>query len=276
MIGRQVGVAVLLVFVSVVAAGPAVRADTVVDPTGAIQRQLVPGRGVKIVERSRMYMFGEWSSVKPVRSVVEFGKSTIVARDTKDPNLGLRGTRNLCIGKRNYQWDVKRDPEDRLPPGKSWVSFDDDLCPSRLVLKSGYVDLAHAATLNAVLATTTVRRPAGVYDGVGTTRYEGSITFAQLAKAKPGLRISFRSKATGTYGDWKVSWRLWIGSDQLVRRAWSSWREPNDSLDRTAAEDPYYAFVDDLRLSDWGMKVHITPPPADQTVSSGELHTMHD
>ncbi|GAA3622109.1 hypothetical protein GCM10022419_129740 [Nonomuraea rosea] len=61
---------------------------------------------------------------------------------------------------------------------------------------------------------------------------------------------------------------MWIGSDRLVRRAWSSWREPNDGPVRYAGDDPYYAFVNDLRLSDWGMKVDIKPPPADETVPS--------
>ncbi|MGW0194192.1 hypothetical protein [Nonomuraea sp. NPDC003201] len=158
----------------------------------------------------------------------------------------------------------------RLP---AWVQLGKPtsrrLC--QLVLKSGSVDLADPTTLRAVPATTTDKRPAGVYDGVRTTLYQGSITFAQLSKAKPGLRIGFRSKPTGRYGTWKVSRRLWIGGDRLVRRAWSSWREPNDSRDRSVSGDPYYAFVEDLRLSDWGMKVHIVPPPADETVPVEEL-----
>ncbi|WP_188188954.1 hypothetical protein [Nonomuraea sp. SYSU D8015] len=114
------------------------RADAVVDPAGAIQRQLVPGHGVRIVELSRMFMFGRWSSIKPVCGVVGFGKGRIVATDMKIP----------C----------------------------------------------------------------------------------------------------------------------------RSWREPNDGPNRFAGDDRYYAFVDDLRLSDWGMKVDIKPPPADETVPSEELH----
>ncbi|MEO3800141.1 hypothetical protein [Nonomuraea sp. B1E8] len=262
--------AVLLVVVSTLTAGQAAHADAEVDPAGAVQSQLVPGHGVKVVQHSRMFMFGRWSSVKPVRGVVGFGKGKIVATDMKNPNLALRGTRNICVGKLGYESYVKRDPEDPLPPGKTWVSY--DWPPCQLVLKSGFVDLADQDTLRAVLASTTGRRPAGVYDGVRTTLYQGSITFAQLDKAKPGLRIGFRTKPTGKYGTWKVSWRLWIGGDQLVRRAWSSWREPNDSLDRSAGDDAYYAFEEDLRLSNWGMKAHIKPPPADETVPVEELH----
>ncbi|MFI7135851.1 hypothetical protein ACIBQ1_60115 [Nonomuraea sp. NPDC050153] len=269
MMKRRMVATVLMVAVSTATAGPAVQADAVVDPASAIQRQLVPGHGVKIVQRDRTYWFGGWSTLKPVRGVVGFGKGKIVATDMKDLNLGLQGTRNICIGKRGYESYVKPDPEDPLPPGKTWVSHDGRMC--QFVLKSGFVDLADPTTLRAVLATTTGTRPAGVYDGVRTTLYQGTITFAQLSKAKPGMRIGFRSKPTGKYGTWKVSWRLWIGRDQLVRRAWSSWREPNDSRDRSFDYDPYYAFVEDLRLSDWGMKVHIVPPPADETVPVEEL-----
>lgn len=261
--------AVLIVAASTVTACPAVRADAVVDPAGAIQRQLVPGHGVKIVQHSRMYSFGSWSAVKPVRGVVGFGKGKVVATDLKNPNLALAGTRNICIGKRGYESYVKRDPDDPLPPGKTWVTY--DWPPCRLFLKSGHVSLSDPATLRAVLATTTRKRPAGVYDGVRTSLYEGAITFAQLYKANPDMRIGFRSRPTGKYATWKVSWRLWIGPDQLVRRAWSSWRDPNDSLDRSAGDEPYYAFVNDLRLSNWGMKVDIQPPPADETVAVEEL-----
>ncbi|MFI6921852.1 hypothetical protein ACIBIZ_18050 [Nonomuraea spiralis] len=133
------------------------------------------------------------------------------------------------------------------------------------------VSLSDPATLRAVLATTTSRRPAGMYDGVRTTVHEGVITFAQLHKVNPDMRIGARSRPTGEYASWKVSWRLWIGPDQLVRRAWSAWRDPNDSLDRSAGEPQHYSFVEDLRLSDWGMKVDIQPPPADETVSLEEL-----
>ncbi|GGT22164.1 hypothetical protein ACFFV7_48550 [Nonomuraea spiralis] len=260
---------VLLVTASTVTAGPAVRADAVTDPAGAIQRRLVPGHGVRIVQRTKANWFGSWSTHKPVRGVVGFGKGKIVATDLTNYNLGRAGIRNICIGKRGYQLEARPDADRPLPPGKRWVTYE---WPCRLDLKSGHhLSLSDPATLRAVLATTTSRRPAGMYDGVRTTVHEGVITFAQLHKVNPDMRIGARSRPTGEYASWKVSWRLWIGPDQLVRRAWSAWRDPNDSLDRSAGEPPYYSFVEDLRLSDWGMKVDIQPPPADETVSSEEL-----
>ncbi|MGN9843682.1 hypothetical protein ACTMTI_36710 [Nonomuraea sp. H19] len=261
--------AVLLMAVPMVIVGPAAQAEAVLDPADAIQRQFVPGHGVKIVERSQMFMLGSWSSVKPVRGVVGFGKGKIVATDMRDPNIGLRGTRNICIGKQGYEWYVKQDPDDPLPPGKTWVAY--DWPPCQLDLKSGHVSLRDPATLKAVLATTKDTRAGGVYDGVRTTLYQGTITFAQLRKVNPDMSIGFRSKPTGKYAGWKVSWRLWIGGDQLVRRAWSTWREPNDARNRAPYEEPYVGFVEDLRLSDWGMKVHIKPPPAEETVPVEEL-----
>ena len=66
----------------------------------------------------------------------------------------------------------------------------------------------------------------------------------------------------GRYPPWRVA----------ELRSSRVWREPADGPGRSAGDDPYYAFVNDLRLSDWGMKVHIKPPPADQTVPSEEPH----
>ncbi|MFD1940040.1 hypothetical protein ACFSKW_52145 [Nonomuraea mangrovi] len=214
----------------------------------------------------------DWTAVKPVRGVVEFGKGTIVATDMRNPNLARYGTRNICIGKRGYESYVKPDPDDPMPPGKTWVTYE---WPCQLVLKSGfYLSLSDPVTLRAVLATTTRRRPAGIYDGVRTTLHEGVITFAQLYKANPDMRIGYhRRRPIGNeYAGWKVSWRLWIGGDQLVRRAWSTWRDPNDGPGRSASGPPYDVYAEDLRLSDWGKKVHIKPPPAEETVASEEWH----
>ncbi|MGW5683227.1 hypothetical protein [Nonomuraea sp. NPDC003754] len=264
--------AFLMAAVPTATVGPAGRADAVVDPAGVIQRQLVPGQGVKIVERwGSRSPDGSWSFTDPVRGVVGFGKGTIVATDLKDPNVAVAGTRKICIGKREYESYVKPDPDEPLPPGKTWVTFE---WPCQLFLKAGpHLSLTEAANLRAVLATTNRKRPAGIYDGVRTTLYEGTITFAQLHKANPDMRIGYhRRPPTGKYAGWKVSWRLWIGGDQLVRRAWSSWRELNDGPGRSAGDAPYEVHSKELRLSDWGMKVHIKPPPAEQTVESEEWH----
>ncbi|MFI6321891.1 hypothetical protein ACIBG8_30455 [Nonomuraea sp. NPDC050556] len=191
----------MCVIASMATVGPSARADARVDPVGAIQRQLVPGHGVKIVQRARLYMSGGWSTAKPVYGVVGFGKGKVVATDLKNPNLGLNGTRNICIGEQGYESYLKPDPDDPIPPDKTWVTYE-GTC--RLALQSGYVSLTDPVTLRAVLATTERKRPAGAYDGVRTSLYEGSITFEQLYKANPDMAVALGFRPTGEYASWKV------------------------------------------------------------------------
>jgi hypothetical protein len=80
-----------------------------------------------------------------------------------------------------------------------------------------------------VLATTTAKRPAGVYDGTRTTLYEGRITIGELYKLNPRLQVDYFEKPTGLYASYTklpVKWRLWLGSDQLVRRCQTRYDEP--------------------------------------------------
>ncbi|WP_214319950.1 hypothetical protein [Nonomuraea sediminis] len=62
--------------------------------------------------------------------------------------------------------------------------------------------------------------------------------------------------------DWNVTWRMWLGKDQLVRRIWASYEVCG--LDAKVGDRRYH-MIDDIRLSGWGMKVTIKAPPADQT-----------
>ncbi|GGP02135.1 hypothetical protein GCM10012278_08160 [Nonomuraea glycinis] len=48
------------------------------------------------------------------------------------------------------------------------------------------------------------------------------MTFRQLRDVRPEMREGTEDE----YGEWKIDWRLWIGKDGLVRRAWSKWRQP--------------------------------------------------
>jgi hypothetical protein len=69
------------------------------------------------------------------------------------------------------------------------------------------------------------------------------------------------------HGEWKIDWRLWIGKNGLVRWAWSKWRQPEgEELKGVTNGQGWFGFVEDVRYSDWGMKVTIKPPPAGQTI----------
>ncbi|MFG1685864.1 hypothetical protein ACGFNP_37270 [Nonomuraea sp. NPDC049269] len=254
-------IAALTLAASVLTGAPAAGAGTAPDPVAAMQRQLVKGHGVRIDQRDTFNSGLDWDRLEPEKGVIGFGNGKVVATDLRDYNSAKRGTRNLCIGERGWQYKPKG-----LPHGKTWVTYK---WPCQLAVGSEYIRLDEPATFKAVLATTTSRRPAGTYDGTRTTLYQGTITFGQLNDAHPAKDISPLSKPE--YADWTVSWRLWIGQDQLVRRAWSKWREPEtEAMKGATSGQGWFGFVCDVHLSDWGMKADIQPPPRDRTATIAE------
>ncbi|WP_345575654.1 hypothetical protein [Nonomuraea rosea] len=243
---------------------PASGAATDGDPVAAIQRQLVKGHGVRITEYSTFNSSPSsgWERFKPTKGVVGFGDGKVTATDLWDLQVGVAGVRDICIGKRIWE----HDPKDKLPNGKKWVTFK---YPCVLRLETGYLRLDKPDVLAAVLATTTTTKALDTYDGSPTTLREGSISFRQLWNVRPELRDGFLKDERA---DWTIDWRLWIGQDGLVRRAWSKWREPaGDKWKGVTNGRSWLGFVSDVRYSDWGMKLTIKSPPAAQTIAFNKL-----
>ncbi|MER6174017.1 hypothetical protein [Streptosporangium sp. NPDC001681] len=195
------------------------------------------------------------------KGAVQFGGGKVTASDVTSRNSLIgsdESVRLVTFTGRSYMsgWPVQP-----LPAGKEWVLLDDDT--TRPEMDSGRIRLADPATLRAVLATTTAKRPAGRYDGTRTTLYEGKITFGELSKAYPGFRLLTDGKPTAKDLGIEVSWRLWIGEDQLVRRAWSSWSEP-----LLKKIDLYVSSVTDVRLTGWGTAPGVHAPSDDQVVKA--------
>ncbi|WP_433515169.1 hypothetical protein ACQP2T_05885 [Nonomuraea sp. CA-143628] len=230
------------------------------DPVAALKRQFVKGRGVRITVYSASTAIASDDVRKPTKwsaGVVEFGTGGVMATDLTHPSLG---TRYIQTRKRYYEYD--KNPALR-PPKKKWILIG---WQPPVLIEVGHIRVTDPVTLKAVLSTTARTQPGPVYDGTRTTLYEGVITFAELRKAYPKMVIGYGAKPED-YPDWTVSWKLWIGKDQLVRRAWSAWREPNNIKGETSP-DKYISAVADIRLSRWGMKLHISPPPADQVITA--------
>ncbi|WP_440101243.1 hypothetical protein [Streptosporangium sp. H16] len=231
------------------------------DPIDALKRRLVENRGVKMskVLTSTYITDGEkehfWTE-----AVAEFGRGKITAIDMtydSDRRNWTDPIRQVVVEGRQYIQD------DHLPNGKSWILREDN--EIRPVLDAGWIKLADPVMLKAVLATTRVKRPAGVYDGTPTTLYQGTITVGQLSKASPGLPFGLVVKPTGEEMKAKVSWRLWLGEDQLVRRAWGSWSEPFSKNG-----DVPVSYVVDARLTGWGAETDIAAPSADDVVTPSD------
>ncbi|NRQ36592.1 hypothetical protein HII36_32870 [Nonomuraea sp. NN258] len=245
---------------SISAAGPATAAQARIDPVTALERSLVDGRGV------RFFGVSGPEHVFRQRGVAEFRAGRVAAVDRIDADEPEK--RDLIFPDRMYK--TGHLPAAAFPPGKSWEIWKKH---TDLGLACGQIRLGDPATMKAVLATTASKRPAGRYDGTRTTLYQGTISMGALYRVYPRLRISLFYKPTGKYAKYAklpVSWRLWIGEDQLVRRCWSSHREP--VIEPGLGVDETFPAVDDLRLSDWGIEPNIEPPPADEVATIGELN----
>ncbi|MEV4804298.1 hypothetical protein AB0K18_30205 [Nonomuraea sp. NPDC049421] len=254
---RWASVVVLVVAASALHGSPAAGAATTAkDPAAAIQRQLVEGRGVRVTEYSTFNSGATsgWERFKPTKGVVAFGDGKVVATD-----LWEAGVRVVCIGKRRWQ----HVPKKKLPKGKKWVTLK---YPCDFRLGTGFLRLDEPDVLRAVLSTTTSTKASVKYDGSPTTLHQGSISFRRLWDVRPDLR---GGSVKEEHADWEIDWRLWIGKDGLVRRAWSKWRQPEgDKLKGTTGGQGWFGFVKDVRYSDWGMRLAIKPPPAAQTMAA--------
>ncbi|WP_336212387.1 hypothetical protein [Nonomuraea sp. LPB2021202275-12-8] len=237
---------------------PASGSATAGDPITAIQRQLVKGHGVRITRVNTFNAGDGWERFKPTKGVVGFGDGTVKATDLWHMQLGKTGTRIICMGGRVWEYN----PQAKRPHGKIW-STGKWPCDG---LQTGLLRLDKPAEFAAVLATTTTTKAAGIYDGSPTTLHEGSISFRQLWDVGANLRGDIKDE----HGEWAIDWRLWIGKDGLVRRAWSKWRQP-DLLEDSTYVQGWYGFVADVRYSDWGTKVTIKPPPAARTIDLDKM-----
>ncbi|MEU0480566.1 hypothetical protein ABZ260_15425 [Streptosporangium sp. NPDC006013] len=223
------------------------------DPIDALKRQLVENRGVKM---SKVRTTTEEKKDKDyvwTKAVAEFGKGKIVAVDMahdSDRIKRIDPVRQIIFEGRQYIQN------DYIPDGKSWLLNENN--EVRPELDAGWIKLADPAMLKAVLATTKVKRPAGVYDGTRTTLYQGTMTVGQLSKASHGFPFGLVVMLTEEEAKAKMSWRLWLGEDQLVRRAWGSWSQPFSKNGGVPVSS-----VVDARLTGWGAETDIAAPSAD-------------
>jgi hypothetical protein len=144
-----------------------------------------------------------------------------------------------------------------LPKGKSWLRYEDK--KTHPLLDGVWIKIADPVMLKAVLATTEDKRSSGVYDGTRTTLYQGTITLGELRKASsPTFPLGLEERPTRKEAKVKVSWQLWLGEDQLVRRTWASWTD-------------VHSYVVDAHLTNWGTQTDITPPPANEVMTPEDI-----
>ncbi|MFD0886272.1 hypothetical protein ACFQ08_17135 [Streptosporangium algeriense] len=246
----------------VVVAVPAVTTDaqaTSKDPVGALKERLVENRGVRLSKTLTATKNGEkatfWST-----GAAEFERGGIEASDIthrSDFKNLTSPIRHITFTGRKYV------QESGLPSGKHWRRYKDK--GIRPLLDSDWIRLADPIMLKAVLDTTETNRPGGVYDGTHTILYQGTISLGELYRAAPGFPFGLERKPAGKDAKAKISWRLWLGEDQLVRRAWGSWSEPFSG--GGGGKALVKSYVSDTRLTGWGARTDIEPPSADEVAN---------
>ncbi|WP_030912601.1 hypothetical protein [Streptosporangium amethystogenes] len=245
------------------------------DPVSALKRQFRTHRGVKLTENTKIVGAGKKQRAIFTRrnGVLEFGRSGLVASDltttfnlpTQDGEFKGLFTPSRTISLKNVSYTSGGFFADSMPEGKKWLRVRD----GGLVLVSPVqqiISTVEPGTLKATLAHTGARRPGGTWDGTRTTVHSGTITLGELFKVSPSVRAMLGAKPTGRSATLPVTWKIYIGSDRLVRRVVSSYTESTRGLNSTEL-----TYVNDTRYTGWGTKVTVKAPPAGQVADFDEL-----
>ncbi|MEU4536329.1 hypothetical protein AB0G15_15835 [Streptosporangium sp. NPDC023825] len=258
------------------------------DPVSALRSQLKSGNGVAFVDTVKIRSGKKSTLLADRKGELQLGPSGVEASDHTtqlrvEGDLFAFGTEENTFGpkdddaeeKSEAQKDLDRlfagmaEPErvvrvkkkayiwggafgQFLPADRPWLAYPKDTFGLTGSLGQ-FVNPAEPATLKALLARATVKRP---------TAYSGKITFGELNKVSPWFRARQEIPLSKQQAKLTVSWRLFLNADRLPVRLTTS------SLDFT--DGPTTTI--DTRYSGWGSKVTIEAPPADQISTVKELN----
>ncbi|GAA0832803.1 hypothetical protein ACFQVD_24975 [Streptosporangium amethystogenes subsp. fukuiense] len=139
-----------------------------------------------------------------------------------------------------------------LPQDKPWLGYPGDTLGVTGSMGQ-VINAAEPATLKTLLAHATVKKPAA---------YAGKITFGELQKVSPWFRASQDGeKLSGERAKTTIKWKLYLNADRLPARLATSYSEFSSGPTWTV----------DTRYTNWGSKVTIDAPPADQVATVKEL-----
>ncbi|GIH63576.1 hypothetical protein [Microbispora siamensis] len=247
------------------------------DPVAALRKQYVAGHGVRFVSSGTLSVAGVTAIKFTANGAMAFGRSGVVASDStqklkyndllKEENEDLKDAEKplhaIVIGSTGYlSGGVFASV---LPEGKTWLRLPAQRPGSSSSLGE-FLNPADWRNLKAVLATTKAKGPGGSVNGAKTTLYRGSISLAQLMKVSPGIKESFGGLGADP-AKTVVSWKLWIGSDQLVRRSSAS----ADLKMKAKGDSVTFTLSDVTTFAGWGGKVTVKAPPKSQVANLSDL-----
>ncbi|WP_433251823.1 hypothetical protein ACQPYK_06695 [Streptosporangium sp. CA-135522] len=270
--------AAALIAPALVAAVPANAQAKPADPVSALKSQFKAHHGVKLTENTKLIGDGKNQRVILSRrnGVLEFGKSGVAASDLSSTfNLpGVDKELKKLFGPPSRMITVKGASyisggfyADSMPEGKKWVRLPGGASVALGNPVEQMLNPLEPATLKAALAHTTTKRPGGTWDGTRTVVHAGTITLGELYKVSPSVRAILGAAPSAKSATLPVTWQLYLGPDQLVRRAVSSYTQSMRGL--TSMDITY---LNDSRYSGWGVKSAIKAPAADQVADFDELN----
>ncbi|MEV7005624.1 hypothetical protein [Streptosporangium sp. NPDC051022] len=246
------------------------------DPVSALKRQFRTHHGVRLTEDAKI--IGEGKQQRGIlahsEGVLEFAGNGVAASDlnsrfqlpvddSKTKNM-FAPSRTITVKGTSYTSGGAFG--DILPEGKKWLRGSKEIALALANPTQKLLNPLEPATLKAALAHTTAKRPGGTWDGTRTVVHSGSMTLGELYRISPTVRTLLGAKPSAKSAPLVVTWQLYIGSDQLVRRAISSYTQSIRGL--TSVDITY---LNDSRYSDWGMRSAIKAPPASQVADFDEL-----
>jgi hypothetical protein len=114
--------------------------------------------------------------------------------------------------------------------------------------------------------------------GADTTHYRATVDFAKAVQANAGLDAATKAKVSSFYNNLTAPADVWIDSDGRLRKMTYSLDASKinasalSSNPRAAAAFQQIAGIDfSLELSNFGVAVNVTAPPADQTTDLASL-----
>lgn len=222
------------------------------NPSGAMKKSLVTGRGVAFTETSKSWIGADRSDSTGfrVKGVLSFGKGRLAGGDiTRVVAGGGKKFRFILAGGVTYAqggaWT------ESLPSGKTWVR-NSDLKMVPYQLSEQNVNIFEPAALQAMFATATGEPRRERVKGVSATLYSGTVS----AKALCGVSAACR-EAFGRSSTVKISWRVWLDGGSRVIRLVTGWSQKTDAkrgvVGGGSRVDTYY--------TRWGARVVVKAPP---------------
>ncbi|WP_156056471.1 hypothetical protein [Streptosporangium roseum] len=153
--------------------------------------------------------------------------------------------RMINVGRDSYTQGTWAD----IPEGKKWLHSRNT---EGFLWSQNLVDALNPKFLRLISPGAERTSTGDRYDGVLTTRYDGSVKVGSLGSRQAGI---YYGPSDGRSAGGRIKWRLWLGPDNLPRR-----------FQAEIVTGPYgpEREVDIVRMNvlykGWGTPVHITAP----------------